>query len=147
MGTQVKPIDVPSCLHLPLKPKWFEMTKAGIKTEDYREIKPYWANRFLKGQTTAFWKGYLGRYVKKDGKFIHEYGFKDQSSIDYILVKCKGFKPFKYNVMALGYPKSTNTDRILKLEHKGIEIRSGNPEWGAEPNKLYFVIKHGAILA
>ena len=24
---------------------------------------------------------------------------------------------------------------------------TGNPEWGAEPNKLYFVIMHGAILA
>lgn len=29
---------------------------------------------------------------------------------------------------------------------KGIEIRTGNPEWGAEPNKVYFVIKHGIIL-
>ena len=31
--------------------------------------------------------------------------------------------------------------------HIKIEIRTGNPEWGAEPNKLYFVIMHGAILA
>jgi len=34
-------------LQLPLKKQWFEMTKAGIKTEDYREITPYWCNRFL----------------------------------------------------------------------------------------------------
>jgi len=48
--------------------------------------------------------------------------------------------------MTLGYPKSTDSERILKLEHKGIEIRDGNLEWGAEPNKLYFVILHGDIL-
>ena len=48
--------------------------------------------------------------------------------------------------MTLGYPKSTDTGRILKLYHKGIEIREGDPEWGAEPGKLYFVIKHGKIL-
>ena len=45
--------------------------------------------------------------------------------------------------MTLGYPKSTDLDSVLILEHKGIEIRKGNPEWGAEPNKIYFVIKHG----
>ncbi|MBV2197052.1 MAG: hypothetical protein KUL78_11195 [Flavobacterium sp.] len=56
------------------------------------------------------------------------------------------FKKFDTNTMTLGYPKSTDSKRILKLEHKGIEIRKGNPEWGAEPDKLYFVIKHGKIL-
>lgn len=56
------------------------------------------------------------------------------------------FKKFYTNTMTLGYPKSGDTERILKLEHAGIEIRTGNPEWGAEPGKLYFVIKHGEII-
>lgn len=132
-------------LQMSLKREWFEMTKARIKTEDYREITPYWAKRLI-GESIAFWKGYLGIYVIKNGKSVHEYGFKDQSSIDFILSKCRGFNTFDHNVMTLGYPKSTDTERILKLEHKGIEIRTGNPEWGAEPGKLYFVIKHGKIL-
>jgi len=29
-------------LQLSLKRKWFEMTKAGIKIEDYRNINEYW---------------------------------------------------------------------------------------------------------
>lgn len=29
------------------------------------------------------------------------------------------------------------------FECKGIEIRTGNPNWGAEPDKNYFVIKLG----
>ena len=128
-------------LQLSLKKQWFEMTKAGIKTEDYREITPFWACRLL-GQTQAFWAGYLG-YNSKNKRC---YGFKDQSSIDHIVAKCKGFKPFDINTMTLGYPKSTDLKRILKLRHKGIEIRTGKPEWGAEPNKLYFVIMHGDIL-
>ncbi len=56
------------------------------------------------------------------------------------------FKTFDTNTMTLGYPKSGDTERILILEHKGIEIRTGNPDWGAEQNKLYFVIKHGDTL-
>jgi hypothetical protein len=133
-------------LHLPLVKKWFDMTKTGEKTEDYREITPYWANRLIKGQTTAFWKGYLGGKEIFNSKTVRIYGFKDQESIDYILAKCKGFKEFGNNIMTLGYPKKDNTERILNLEHQGIEIRTGNPNWGAEPNKLYFVIKHGLNL-
>ena len=50
------------------------------------------------------------------------------------------------NTMTLGYPSKNDTERILKFEHAGIEIREGNPEWGAEPKKIYFVIKHGKKL-
>jgi hypothetical protein len=110
---------MPSCLRMSLKTKWFEMTKAGIKTEDYREINDYWSKRlFLKPEDSC-------------GGMLH--GLE--------------VKKFDYNIMTLGCSKSTDTERILKLNHKGIEIRTGNPEWGAEPNKLYFVIMHGAILA
>lgn len=56
------------------------------------------------------------------------------------------FKPFTQNTMTLGYPKAGDPERTLILEHKGIEIRTGNPEWGAEEGKMYFVIKHGQII-
>lgn len=32
-------------LHLTLKKQWFDMIKSGEKTEEYREIKPYWTKR------------------------------------------------------------------------------------------------------
>lgn len=123
-----------SNLQLPLKKQWFDLTKSGIKTEDYREITPYWAKRFLryngKVMSTSFWASLL------IGKEFFKMFFEDISFVN-----------FDSNIMTLGYPKSTNYERILKLEHKGIEIREGNPDWGAEPNKLYFVINHGAFLA
>lgn len=34
-------------LHLTLKKKWFDMIAAGIKKEEYREIKPYWKKRLI----------------------------------------------------------------------------------------------------
>ncbi|MDR3026036.1 ASCH domain-containing protein [Chryseobacterium sp.] len=99
-------------LQLSLTKKWFEMTKAGIKTEDYRDITPYWFKRL----------------------------YENKYQLDQKL------KSFTQNTMTLGYPSKDDKERILKLEHKGIEIREGNPEWGAEPGKVYFVIKHGKIL-
>lgn len=115
-------------LQLSLKTKWFEMTKAGIKTEDYREINDYWVTRLLNKLPKNTYHAYVTEEAIKKA------------------VAVRGFRKFDTNTMTLGYPKSTDTERILKLEHKGIEIGYGNPEWGAEPNKLYFIIKHGNII-
>lgn len=123
-----------SNLQLSLKKQWFDLTKSGVKTEDYREITGYWCNRFLLINNEPVSKHYYPEHLA---------GYLNRkSAIQGILT----FKPFSHNIMTLGYPKSTDSDRILKLEHKGIEIRTGNHEWGAEPNKLYFVIMHGSFL-
>jgi hypothetical protein len=132
---------MPSCLRLSLKTKWFEMTKAGIKTEDYREINDYWVKRLFHHKESKLTTEEIVRYIN----YYKYYGYVDVSAI--FTYHDLSFKEFQQNVMTLGYPKSNDTERILKLEHKGIEIRTGNPEWGAEPNKLYFVIIHGAVLA
>lgn len=34
-------------LKLTLKKQWFDMIASGVKTEEYREIKDYWINRFV----------------------------------------------------------------------------------------------------
>ena len=113
-----------SNLQLSLKKKWFDLTKAGIKTEDYREINEYWFKRLIKKDNFNLFENFVSLLPA-----IYE--------LEPIL------KYFETNTMTLGYPKSGDTERILKLQHKGIEIRTGNPDWGAEPDKLYFVIKHG----
>jgi len=122
-------------LRLALKRKWFEMTNSGEKTEDYRDINLFWFKRF----------------VLKPEKPIQFFEIKSDEDV---ISVCRNsfyssmiiFNPYDLNIMTLGYPKSSDMDRILKLEHKGVEIRTGNPEWGAEPGKLYFVIKHGKCL-
>jgi hypothetical protein len=127
-------------LQMSLRTKWFEMTKAGIKTEDYREITPYWLKRLTQHEGVV--ADECERLLK--GEYADEnfkYGIESKVRKAYCFPK-----KFTTNIMTLGYPKSGDTERIIKLEHKGIEIRTGNSEWGAEEGKLYFVIKHGKIL-
>ena len=127
-------------LQISLKIKWFEMTKSGIKTEEYREINEYWFKRLMFFDLEYESDFYTNADI---GQAVSELANGCLSVIEELNLV---FKKFNTNIMTLGYPKSTDTDRILKLEHKGIEIRTGNPAWGAEPDKLYFVILHGAIL-
>lgn len=117
-------------LQLSLKKQWFDMTKSGEKTEDYREINEYWIKR-------------LTSYFSWD---VNKYQLKLNERKEVMNKGSMKPKEFSCNVMTLGYPSNDNSERILKLEHKGIEIGYGKEEWGAEPNKLYFIIKHGKII-
>ena len=121
------------------------MTKSGVKTEDYRDINDYWFKRLVFDYKKVF------KYTSG-----YDWDYLDKQSINACLSKVAGdklkrsmigFKPFLTNTMTLGYPKSTDAERILKLEHKGIEIGWGKSDLGGDPNKLYFIIKHGRSLA
>lgn len=125
-------------LRLPLTRKWFDLTKSGMKTEDYREINEYWFKRLI-------CLDYNELVTEHDIAEIVERLSREDNAMIREIYQTK-FKKFDFNTMTLGYPKSTDKERTLILEHKGIEIRTGNPEWGAEPGKMYFVIKHGKIL-
>lgn len=116
-------------LQLPLTKQWFYMTKSGEKPEDYREITPYWIKRFCNGL-------YL-----ENGNIIPLSFPIDQKDYHRLC-----FKKFQNNIMKLGYPAKGNTEKILQYNHAGIEIREGNPNWGALPGITYFVIKHGTII-
>lgn len=125
-------------LQLSLRKEWFDLTKSLTKTEDYRDITPYWCSRLLtqngKKESQSFWEDYLRIYgaevlrsVLKNGSDIHR-------------VKPKIFIK---NIMTLGYPKKSDKSKFLNFNHKGISIDHGNPYWGADEGVLYFVIKHG----
>ena len=131
-------------LRLPLMGKWFKMTEAGTKKEDYRELSDFWIKRLVESITL-----FSGRYDSLKDISVKEAGINNVNllhlSLD-VLQRDVKLKKFDINVMTLGYPKSTDTDKILTLEHKGIRIGTGKPEWGAEPEKIYFVIMHGEII-
>lgn len=125
-------------LRLPLKRKWFEITKAGIKIEDYREINEYWIKRIVETDM-----GFPDTDNINCAICALRDGYTQESVNEIYGVRIKHFDT---NILTLGYPSSTDTSRIIELEHKGIEIRTGNSDWGAEPGKIYFVIMHGNII-
>lgn len=135
--------DKPNAMNLQLSllRKWFYMTSARFKPEDYRLPTPYWCSRLLlvggKQMPQKWWKEHLGTISGETS---------DIWIIDNLHLGSFTFKPFTTNTVTLGYPKSTDTDRIRRYKHAGIEIREGRQEWGAEPGKIYFVIKHGEPL-
>ncbi len=129
-------------LQLSLFKEHFDKTKAGIKKEDYRKLDAYFFSRFIlvngKQQKQKWWDGHYLLF------------FMDNQMKDIVNARIStgewSFIKFDINRMTLGYPSKEDKSRILELEHKGIEIREGNPDWGAKPGILYFCIMHGNIL-
>ena len=103
-------------LHLPLKAQWYEMIENGVKTEEYREIKPYYMQRLLK------------------------YGNVWGSIKDVIRINKKSMLLFRhYDTVKFSYGY---TKRTMTFEIENIRIGKGKPEWGA-PAEDVFIIKIG----
>lgn len=99
-------------LTLPIKKKWFDMIKSGDKKEEYREIKPYYDSRFKKLDI---------EYDPEENCMVEEYRIESHRRI----------------IFRNGYSK--NSPSILCNCY--IFIGKGKPEWGAEKDKLYYVLK------
>lgn len=125
-------------LQLPLTKKWFDKTKSLEKTEDYRDITWYWFNRLVSEPKKTFKQ--LTGHNWNDSQID-----KDALALDICTVTPREikFKQFDLNIMTHGYPKRSNDAKFLRFKHTGIEIREGNPEWGAIEGVMYFVVKHG----
>lgn len=119
-------------LHLNIKKEGFNrILYAGCK-EDYREIKSYWINRLVNNFI-------MPTNPDKDPKYlIHCLKYRGQLDNKQI-----NFKKFDSIIFSNGYSKNR---RQFEIELKKIEIASGKEEWGAEPNKEYFVLHLGNIL-
>lgn len=118
-------------LHLPLKKEWYEMIESGLKTEEYREIKPYWIVRLFGDENGRKISRYIANFLV--------------INID-ILKRCieSGklvFKSFNFTKFSYGYTKRTMT-----FEIESIAIGKGKPEWGAPTDKDVFIIKLGKRL-
>ena len=99
-------------LTLPIKKKWFDMIKNGIKKEEYREIKPYYDSRFKRIDV---------EYDPEEDRMIEEYRIESHRRI----------------VFKNGYNK--NSPCIICQCY--VYIGKGKAEWGADPDKLYYVLR------
>lgn len=112
-------------LKLVLKKKWYDMIASGEKTEEYREIKPFWEKRLLD------YEGIKANYANIMLKKLL-FGYFDA---------CKDYpRGYEEVTFYLGYAKD-RPSMTFKIE--SITIGKGKTEWGAEPGKDYFVIKLG----
>lgn len=114
-------------LHLPLKAKWYKMIESWEKTEEYREIKPYWIRRFCN--------------TLKDSPF--NYCVMERVCSECFHDPYDGeFEQLKFDAVrfSFGYTKRTMT-----FEIESISIGKGKPEWGA-PEQNVFIIKLGSKL-
>ena len=115
-------------LHLNLHRKWFDMTISGEKKEDYRDITAHWCVRLFD----------FSKMICDPTEYTKEILKGNFDDLDFVFTKT-----FKTTTLSNGYAKDRDQ---FQIEHKGIEIREGKEEWGAEKGKKYFVIKHGEII-
>ena len=110
-------------LHLHLEKKWFKKIVSGEKTEEYREIKPYWASRLVnqKAESGEVLFDEFGGYCRVLGE--------------------PEYKPFTHVHFLLGFPK----DNQPYIEKEIDEITIDRPKKGICPDawlkKNMFVIR------
>ena len=123
-------------LHLPLKAKWYEMIDSGVKTEEYREIKPYWCDRLL--GNTPLGREYWGITLPRTFKLSNESkNISTSEALRHLLIWNYGCRGYTHVKFSYGYTKRTMT-----FEIESITVGKGNPEWGA-PTEEVFIIKLG----
>lgn len=114
-------------LHLSLKKEFYILIESVVKTEEYREIKPYWIKRF---------------FVHADGRRINkleaEY-FARNISVLYSALHSGTIKHINYTHVKFSYGY---TKRTMLYDIDGFAFGKGKPEWGA-PNEDVFIIKLG----
>ena len=131
--------DRTSTLHLVLKSQWYNMIAAGFKTEEYREIKPYWEKRLLDYKA-------LSDYVDKNYKAMLCYQFLVHGNLkphidDAPHMFPRGYKQVNFRC---GYHHDAPSMTFVISD---ICFGKGNPEWGAPTDIEVFIIKLGKRIA
>ena len=103
-------------LHLSVKKQWFDMISAGEKTEEYREIKPYWIKRLTTNCEVAYdvaAETYCGKVL---------------------------YRPYTHVLFINGYRKDSP-----RIEKEIESITIGKPKKGLCPDKWlgteFFIVK------
>ena len=118
----VADLDKKKVLTLTINKQWFDMIVAGEKTEEYREIKPYWASRLVNQQAESgdVLFDEFGGYCRVIGKLE--------------------YKPYTHVLFINGYRKDSP-----RIEKEIESITIGKPKKGLCPDKWldteFFIIK------
>lgn len=110
-----------SALSLVLKGEWYDMIAKGRKTEEYRDLTPYWIRRICES---------VERFAPGTQTIHHEGNV---------------YLPKQFDVVVFyhGYRKDRQQ---MVFECAGISLGGGKRDWGANESKPYFNIKLGRRL-
>lgn len=103
-------------LHLVLKAKWYRMIESGEKKEEYRDVR--------------------SRYFIR--KFMRCSSICEAEGACWLCCTNNYTENFTHVCFHYGYTK-----RKMTFEITDIHVGTGKPEWGAEADRIYFVIKLG----
>ena len=119
---------------LVLKRRWFQMIQSGEKTEEYREITPYWIKRLFCNRVHS--PRHIFRINDREAAYFAKVPSALATAIDAGLIVPSTEAAIFYE----GYAK--DRPQVAHLI-QGIKVGTGRPEWGAEPEKEYLVIQLG----
>ena len=120
-------------LDLSLKHCWYDMIASGEKKEEYRDLRPYYANRLLYGCSLGvkeYWEPVFANAQTKEW-FKPEMLLRDYGSRFYDAVR---------------FHRGQGSPVTMLVECLGISVGKGKPEWGAPEDKEVFIIKLGKRL-
>ena len=106
-------------LYLSLEKKWFDLIKAGVKREEYREMKQYWEKRLVEK-------------IEPIRLYNSPWAQPCTDMVKYT------FKKFTHVVFRNGYG---DDKPMMEFKIKGITIGKGNPKLGAPNGEDVFIIK------
>ena len=117
-------------LILPIKKKWFDMILSGEKKEEYREIKEYYEIRFqnLFGAVT------IHPLYPPDN-------FLDRSEFELLQGEAVPEEIRKDSVQEIIFRNGYSKDSKAIKARCRLRTGKGRPEWGAEPDKQYYILE------
>ncbi len=121
-------------LRLNLIKKWFDMIESGEKTEEYRDISVYWYIRLV-GNT------FLGFNLRKSKATNSELNAIITQNLGTLVFNFKKFETVHFEN---GWMRKDGTPAPeFTIELKKIRIGTGRLDWGAIPEKKYFILELG----
>lgn len=124
-------------LRLPIKGKWLAMIDAGIKGDEYREIKPYYISRFFENK--------LGRESIVTGALCDLFESCLQCTND-IEKEADDFgqrlKDYDAVELIAGYSRTARRS-LYELKDGWLTVGRGRTDWGAPADKNVFRIHLG----
>lgn len=117
-------------LILPIKKRWFDMILSGEKKEEYRDIKEYYETRFqnLFGAIT------IHPLYPPDN-------FLDRSEFELLQGEAVPEEIRKDSVQEIIFRDGYSKDSKAIKARCRLRTGKGRPEWGAEPDKQYYILE------